>query len=268
MRDLLERLRPIARRGSKPRCHLLTHGSHSDVAIRLTELAEPWVEVGASDKWFPQGFNTLDEAQLHKADLLPLTTRMLLRDWWLVVARQATTPTFDIASTCTVNGKFGLLLVEAKAHHAELEYEMKGKRPASTPNGRRNHDRIGRCIDESSIALSAQTGLNWSLARDRCYQLSNRFALAWKLTQLGIPVVLIYLGFLQAEEMRRGRRLFVDHAEWDAAVRTHSAGVVDDTAWNRPHNVGGETLVPLIRSMELPLSIIQPAASTPSRTTR
>ena len=42
--------------------------------------------------------------------------------------------------------------------------------------------------------------------------MSNRFAWAWKLASSSVPVVLIYLGFLRADEMRdkgkpfRGRR--------------------------------------------------------------
>jgi hypothetical protein len=38
--------------------------------------------------------------------------------------------------------------------------------------------------------------LTWALSRDRCYQMSNRFALAYRLAELGILVVLICLGFL------------------------------------------------------------------------
>ena len=43
-----------------------------------------------------------------------------LRDWWLAVKGGANTPNWDLASTCRVEGKRGLLLVEAKAHTREL----------------------------------------------------------------------------------------------------------------------------------------------------
>jgi hypothetical protein len=49
--------------------------------------------------------------------------------------------------------------------------------------------------------MTKQTGLTWALSRDWCYQMSIRFAWAWKLAGLGKPVILIYLGFLAYDEM-------------------------------------------------------------------
>src|SRR5207248_2297096 len=49
--------------------------------------------------------------------------------------------------------------------------------------------RIGACLDEASIALASETGRPWALSRDHHYQMSNRFAWAWKLTELAVPVV-------------------------------------------------------------------------------
>jgi len=51
MSDLLKSLRPKERRGSKPRCHLLTHGSPDVVSARLTsatkymEVKVKWLEI-------------------------------------------------------------------------------------------------------------------------------------------------------------------------------------------------------------------------------
>ena len=45
MGSLIDCLRPNERRGSKPRCHLLTHGSREQVAAALTELAAPFARV-------------------------------------------------------------------------------------------------------------------------------------------------------------------------------------------------------------------------------
>jgi hypothetical protein len=42
----------------------------------------------------------------------------------------------------------------------------------------------------------------WTLSRDSHYQLTNRFAWAWKLASMGVPVVLGYLGFQGAAEMK------------------------------------------------------------------
>jgi hypothetical protein len=124
--ELLNRLPAKCRRGSKPRCHLLTHGSPAQVAARLTDLIAPWGKVTEKDHWMPQGFDDIEEAQLHDAPrLLPDDICKSLQSWWL--AARATTPNWDIASTCTIEGKKGLLLIEAKAHDVELIGEEKGK---------------------------------------------------------------------------------------------------------------------------------------------
>ena len=67
MTDLLRRLKWKERRGSKPRCHLLTSGSLDEVAARLTALSAPFGHVSPAERWMPQGFDSLGEAQLDKA---------------------------------------------------------------------------------------------------------------------------------------------------------------------------------------------------------
>jgi len=52
------------------RCHLLTHGSPDEVAARLSFLAAPFAQVSSSDCWMPQGFDDIEEAQLHNAPRL------------------------------------------------------------------------------------------------------------------------------------------------------------------------------------------------------
>ncbi len=125
MNNPLGRLGPKQRKGSKPRCHWLTHGAREQVASRLTTLAEPWGRVSAKDHWMPEGFDQIEEAQLHQAlGLLPPQDCKALGDWWLAVqSGRPRTPNWDIASTCTVDGARGLLLVEAKAHTQELKVE-------------------------------------------------------------------------------------------------------------------------------------------------
>ena len=257
MNDLLMKLkRGKDRKGSKPRCHWLTHGSREEVANRLTGLIEPWGTVSADDRWMPEGFCRTEEAQLHKAPLLLSQEGCdKLRDWWLAVSPGANTPNWDIVSTCTVDNAKGILLVEAKAHNEELNKERNGKelkRNAST-NSVRNHIRIGEAINEASSSLAVQTECRWVLSRDRHYQMSNRFAWAWKLTELGYPVILVYLGFLEAEEMRKGKkqRPLSDHAEWEGLVKSHSGPLFSDEVWNQQWNVNGRFFVPRIRSCEI-----------------
>ena len=46
---------------------------------------------------------------------------------------------------------------------------------------------------------------------------------------LGIPVVLLYLGFLNAQDM--AEPLFRSEAEWTRAIRDHCRGAVDERCW-------------------------------------
>ena len=91
--------------------------------------------------------------------------------------------------------------------------------------------------------------------RDSHYQMSNRFAWAWKLTELGIPVLLVYLGFLRAEEMRDRGKLFVDHSEWEQFVKAHSKALFPTDVWNHRWMVNGQLFITLIRSIEQPLTL-------------
>ncbi|HET6384514.1 MAG TPA: hypothetical protein VFJ58_14055 [Armatimonadota bacterium] len=255
-------------KGSKPRCHLFTSGLRSEVAGRLTALIEPWGQVLQSDSWMPDGFKQIDEAQLHTAEqLIPDTqTRNLLSMWWLAApAGTSRTPCLDIASTCLIDGKRGLLLVEAKAHDAELRNEERGKPLGGEDNkgvsidSRRNHVRIGACIQEASLALSSETRLVWSLSRDWNYQMANRFSWAWKLAELRIPVILVYLGYIGCEEMRKGasRRPIKSKQEWDELVMAHSQPLFPREVWNQKWNVHEQSFIPLIRAYDQSLDIVE-----------
>ena len=251
---LLQTLGSKAQKGSKPRCHWLTHGTPEQVAERLTKLIDPYGTVSVGDCWMPKGFCHTEEAQLDKACKLisKQDERDKIRDWWLAVPRNANTPNWDIAST--FNEKKGLLLVEAKAHAQELNKEVQRKdlRIQATANSRRNHVRIGAAIQEANIALADETKLCWALSHDRCYQMSNRFAWSWKLTELGCPVILVYLGFLKAKEMKEiGKDTFGVHADWACLVKKHSHPLFPEKVWDNKRKVHGQPFVPLIRSCEI-----------------
>jgi hypothetical protein len=105
------------------------------------------------------------------------------------------------------------------------------------------HD-ASRCA-RAGLGMERKTSLPWNISRDSCYQMSNRFAWAWMPTELGIPVVLVYLGFVGADEMIDKGKPFADAAAWEALVTSHSAALFPSDVW------GHETraLVPLIRSV-------------------
>ncbi len=233
-------------RGSKPRCHLLTHGSKQQVAARLTALAAPYAYVAPTDHWMPEGFHNPEEAQLHQAQrLLPEYMRSELRYWWLVYI--SNTPNWDIVSTCTIEGVPGILLVEAKAHAQELMKETAGKKldPAASANSKKNHGQIGWAIEDANLGLAAETSLPWHLSIDHHYQMSNRFAWAWKLADIGCPVVLVYLGFIGAQDMTEGSPL-VNVAHWTQLVKDHSKPLVPEKVWNKRREIKYRPFIPLI----------------------
>ena len=251
-------------RGSRPRCVLLVDGSQEEVASRLMRLVDlPNVTVSPSDRWMPYGKPVREdgswdttparEVELDKSnDLVCSEIQKQLQKWWLEVpgrGRGARTPNWDIASTCKIRGQPGLLLVEAKAHEKELKEQDKSG--SSNPE---NREQIGRAIAEANREFRSVTGKQWCLSLDHHYQISNRFAWSWKLASLGIPVVLLYLGFLNAQDMANDDGLlFRSEAEWTRVLKDHSRCVVDETCWGEWLDIAGVPLIPLIRGMDQPL---------------
>jgi hypothetical protein len=192
----------------------------------------------------PEGFAAPAEAKLGEAPcFLSPEQRGAITDWWFAKVPNANTPNWDLASTAVIDGRPGLLLVEAKAHIKELSPE--GKLSVGHPA---NHARIEGAIAAANDDLSAAAP-GWSLSRDACYQLANRFAWSWKLATMGIPVVLVYFGFLGAREMRDLGPLITDATSWDWLVKSHARGHVPEPVWGRRLAVGAASLTPLIRAI-------------------
>jgi hypothetical protein len=232
-------------RGSRARCLLLTRGSREDVAARLTAILQPFGFLDpVRHDCVPRGPTSPAEARLGETPgFLPAASREAVLDWWLAVRGRANTPNWDIAATASIAGREGLMLVEAKAYKGELSM---GGHGARNPD---NVKRISGAIGAAGEALNAILP-GWSLTADSHYQLANRFAWAWKIASLGVPVALVYLGFLGAREM--GRPL-ADAAEWERALKKHASGIVPDAAWERELSICGTPLIPMIRSLAIPL---------------
>ncbi len=238
-------------RGSRPRCVLLCDGAADQVARRLTELVgRPGeVSVSATDQWHPRGTVCVEEAQLDKAPaLLDDARQRRLREWWLAKgSEESPTPSWDIASTCKIFGKAGLLLIEAKAHSSELS-------PKDRCRAKSSRDSINNAIRAANDGLRCATGGSWQLCTAQKYQLSNRFAWSWKLATLGKPVVLVYLGFLNAEEMKgEGTTLFRSDEDWKDRLQEYGQGTIDSDCWEKALDIGGTTLLPLIRTTRVEL---------------
>lgn len=164
--------------------------------------------------------------------------------WWLKVTPRATPPNWDFVSTCRIGLERGLILIEAKAH----EDELRADDHCGATNAA-NLEKIQKAIREASAAL----GDGWSLSDRGHYQLSNRFAWSWKIASLGVPVVLVYLGFLNASEMPKP---FTVGADWEKCLRGYATHCVPNGAWESKIVVGGASFTPLIRSTDVNIAVL------------
>lgn len=232
-------------KGSRFRCLLATSLPKQGFVQWMNSLIQPFAEMSGSDRYMPKGFLEGEEARLgDTSSFLTEEQRENVTSWWLAVRQNANTPNWDIVGKCTVGGQQGLVLVEAKAHVRELN-----------PNDRcgagneRNRNKIVQALKEANEGF----GSEWSLGAEQRYQLSNRFAWAWKLASLGTPVVLVYLGFLNVYEMGQP---FPNHTAWEHCLLEYADGCVPRTAWNSKIMISGTPLIPLIRSTEVNVAAI------------
>lgn len=232
-------------KGSRFRCLLVTHQPKPRVIAFLNSLVNPLATVGEDDVFMPEGFCKPEEARLGETPgFLTDEQRRLVTGWWLAVPERAETPNWDIVCTCTIEGRSGLLLVEAKAHTSELKPD-----DCCGARNKDNRDRIKDAIAEASQKL----GEGWRLSTASHYQLSNRFTWAWKVANLGVPVVLVYMGFLNAHEMSQP---FKSHEDWERCLLAYAEGTVPRTVWNSSQTqVSGTPLIPLIRSVDANVAI-------------
>ena len=230
-------------KGSRFRCLLLTNNAPKDVAAFLNSLVAPHALVTTEDHWAPRGFLEPDEAKLGETPgFLRDDDRAEFTRWWLAEPGRANTPNWDLVSTCRIEDRRGLILVEAKAHEAELSDDRSG---ATNP---KNSQQIKKALAEATVAWNALTS-GFAFSANSHYQLSNRFAFAWKVAKMATPVVLLYLGFLDAHEMAGGSRILLkDHAQWRRCMRARSKGTIPQDAWDKTFDVDGTPLTILIGS--------------------
>jgi hypothetical protein len=225
---------------------MLTSLPRKTVAATLQRLVAPLAEVNPDrHRWLPGGLREPEEAKLGECPhFLTPELREELTSWWLVNRNGANTPNWDILSTCTIEGREGLLLIEAKAHDTEARREGKSKGNAE------NDRQIGEAIAESNAEL-LKLSSGWAIQRDSHYQLSNRFAWAWKAASLGVPVILVYLGFLNADEMSHCGQPFTSSKQWRDLILDHGAGVIPESAWGTRLKTPKAPMWALLRSMDL-----------------
>lgn len=185
--------------------------------------------ISEHSQWRPKGRHDPRESVLTGvADpFLSLEAKSELLDWWLVHKRGAKLPTWDLVMTAsTPSGSNALILVEAKAHVSEFGTGGKPKAVRETLDQRArsdaNHQRIATAIDEASEFLGKSIP-GVLLTRDAHYQFANRVAFAWKLASMGVPVVLVYLGFTGDTAISKPGDFFADDHHWQSAFRSHIA---------------------------------------------
>jgi hypothetical protein len=225
-------------RGSRK--HVLDWTGRKSFLMEFRRFLAPYpIGFSTKTKFMPVGIREPDEARLERfgPSWFPGNPAVwkTLEDWWLCHKAHANTPNWDIAVGCEIEDNQGLVLVEAKANRSELGTAGKSIKIDASANSRRNHDRIGAAIKE------ARSGWQFldkrvSITRDSHYQLANRLAFTWKLASLGIPVVLVYLGFT-GEEGIRGKP-FLDDADWQAAFGEYASDNVPLELFGKRLEVG------------------------------
>lgn len=118
-------------------------------------------------------------------------------------------------------------------------------------------------IEVARTKLEELTKLAWGIERDSYYQLSNRFAWTWKLASLGVPVVLLYLGFSNATDEKiksdviyETENNFINEFKGREIARVVPPEVWDKI-WIIKHESGKATpFIPLLRTLICEVSLL------------
>jgi len=227
----------------------------SDFLSTINNLLKPChANISEYDNWMPKSSHYDKEAELK--DFLKYNFSQELggkiHDWWLAVKHpRASTPNWDFLSTCTIDGRKGLILVEAKAHADELHSEGKSIDNNASENSKKNHTKIGKAIEMAKNEIDKSINPdNVSISINSCYQLSNRIAHSWWLANQGIPVVLVYLGFLNCQDMDDGKRtLFATDSHWQNCFINHAKQVGVDKLMNKRIDCGSGEFITICKSL-------------------
>ena len=229
-------------------------GTHLPI---FNDMLSGFAEIGGMDVYRPVSTKEPDE----------YTLRMFLQNmhwfdeydlsgfdaWW--VPEEYKNPTWDMLCTGTIQGKRGLILVEAKAHLSELKEDGKELASGASAQSQANHNRIYECIAEASHALDAALPGSVNLSVNSHYQLANRIASAWKLASCGLPVVLLYLGFTGDTYFND---CFREDAEWQNVMADYLKGVFPHECVNTPFLIDGTPMSILIRSQQIKTVSVKP----------
>lgn len=221
-------------KGSKK--HVLDLIDREDFIYSLNNILQPYDAIITDKKTVqPNGRNDVSEYGIqsyinkHKlAERFPSLIDFNFDKWWKPSGGKA--PTWDMISLCQLKGKDALLLVEAKAHKSE--FNKSGKRPLKenpSDGSEINLTSIEARISEACDNLNS-TNNGFAISIKSHYQLSNRVAFAWKLNQLNVPVVLLYLGFTGDTYFKKD--FFEYDFHWEEGFNKYIKGVVPSSFIN------------------------------------
>jgi hypothetical protein len=229
-------------RGSRK--HILDWRQAPSFGIELNcLLAHTGVVVPPTGRVLPTGAGLYGAREARLESFLPPRLGNELRKWWLASPRGANTPNWDLAAEGSLNGNPALVLIEAKANTKELAASGK-PRPRSRIDTKssalvdpsdaswRNHARIGAALSEADASLN-DIAPGFRVDRDSHYQFSNRIAFTWKLASLGLPTVLIYLGFTGDSGITDAGPMLADEGHWRTLMNRHVTGRLPSTALDR-----------------------------------
>lgn len=167
-----------------------------------------------------------------------------------------------MAAVCDFEGRPGLVLVGAKANVGELKSDGKKLSENASEHTQENHARIAKAISEARDGLSRIVpGVTIDMASH--YQLANRLAFAWKLASLGLPFVLVYLGFTGDTGIQDGGTPLANDGHWRVTFAQHSAPVAPSRLFERRLEVNVTPLWILVRSR----AVLEPSPALGPRVT-
>jgi len=240
-------------KGSRLRCVLLSGLAAPKLKMQLTRMIstanakDPKVEIRDDFVYYPQGYKASNEVRLGDASpLLDDNRRKALIKWWLDIEKDTSrqTPNWDFACSALIHDEPGLILIEAKAHMDELIHTDPCK-----AEDEKSRDAIKLAIEWTNKQLNGLKLGRFAMDIHTHYQISNRFAWSWKLASLGVPVVLIYLGFLHTTEMKK--RILESHDDWVKIMRDYSKDLVPEQVWGGKLQTEKKAVYPLICSMNI-----------------
>jgi hypothetical protein len=224
------------------RKHILDWVETPTFAVEILKVVAPInAAITADSLWMPRGYAQPTEARLERfLPVQPTDYPRELQTWWLLYERGANTPNWDLVVQCQIEGRSGLLLIEAKANLPELRADGKPFSATASENSRGNHERIGEAIAEARQDLK-QFASSVAISRDTHYQLSNRLAFAWKLARLGIPTILIYLGFVGDTGLADIGQPFHNGDEWYNAMTVYAGEIFPESLWEKRLDITSQT---------------------------